>query len=42
MKRYLFPALAVAGLFTGSGPFFTNAADDHSREKNLEGGMKES
>jgi quercetin dioxygenase-like cupin family protein len=34
MKRYLFLALAVAGLFAGAGLLFAGATHDHSHEKN--------
>ena len=34
MKRYLFLALAVAGLFAGAGLLFASVTHDHSHEKN--------
>jgi quercetin dioxygenase-like cupin family protein len=34
MKRYVFLALAVVGLFAGAGLLFTSAAHDRSHEKN--------
>src|SRR6266436_92198 len=34
MKRYLFIALAVAGVFAGAGLLFASVTHDHSQEKN--------